>query len=132
MAVKGISDRGAADTEAVLAMKQWSLEHRAMRVSLVTGASTVLSIVFQLLSVPICLHFWGSENYGAWLAIFAASMMLRTVDGGFITYVGNRLNLLYHQNKLFVIDVSQSMEQDHPHALDFLRLDCRYSCVCLC
>jgi RIO1 family len=34
-------------------------------------------------------------------------------------------NLLYHQGKLYVIDVSQSMEQDHPHALDFLRMDCR-------
>jgi RIO kinase 1 len=30
--------------------------------------------------------------------------------------------LLLHQ-KLFVIDVSQSVEHDHPHALEFLRMD---------
>lgn len=34
-------------------------------------------------------------------------------------------NLLYHNKLLYVIDVSQSMEQDHPHSLDFLRMDCR-------
>lgn len=29
----------------------------------------------------------------------------------------------FHQNHLWVIDVSQSVEQDHPHAFDFLRSD---------
>lgn len=33
-------------------------------------------------------------------------------------------NLLLWQGKLFMIDVSQSIENDHPHALDFLRRDC--------
>ena len=32
-------------------------------------------------------------------------------------------NMLYWQNKVYVIDVSQSVEHDHPHALDFLRRD---------
>ena len=32
-------------------------------------------------------------------------------------------NLLYHQGKAFVIDVSQSVEHDHPNALEFLRKD---------
>ncbi|KAK5115665.1 hypothetical protein LTR62_000754 [Meristemomyces frigidus] len=32
-------------------------------------------------------------------------------------------NLLYHENKLFVIDVSQSVEHDHPRSLEFLRMD---------
>ncbi|KAJ2412040.1 Serine/threonine-protein kinase rio1 [Coemansia sp. RSA 2530] len=33
-------------------------------------------------------------------------------------------NILYHGKRLFIIDVSQSVEHDHPHALDFLRHDC--------
>lgn len=33
-------------------------------------------------------------------------------------------NMLYFQGKLWIIDVSQSVEHDHPHALDFLRMDC--------
>ncbi|KAJ9088118.1 Serine/threonine-protein kinase rio1, variant 2 [Entomophthora muscae] len=33
-------------------------------------------------------------------------------------------NILYHNKKLYIIDVSQSVEHDHPHALEFLRSDC--------
>jgi RIO kinase 1 len=32
-------------------------------------------------------------------------------------------NVLYHEKKLFIIDVSQSVEHDHPRSLDFLRMD---------
>ncbi len=80
-------------------MSSGSVEHRAAKVSLVTGGSTILSIILQLVSVPVCLHSWGAQRYGAWLAIFAASTLMRTVDGGYITYAGNRLNLLYHQDR---------------------------------
>ncbi|MCO5585064.1 hypothetical protein L7F22_038996 [Adiantum nelumboides] len=32
-------------------------------------------------------------------------------------------NILYHKDHLFIIDVSQSVEHDHPYAFDFLRAD---------
>ncbi|KAK0622554.1 RIO1 family-domain-containing protein [Immersiella caudata] len=32
-------------------------------------------------------------------------------------------NILYNGNKLYIIDVSQSVEHDHPRALEFLRMD---------
>ena len=32
-------------------------------------------------------------------------------------------NVLYHQGKLWLIDVSQSVEHDHPRSLEFLRMD---------
>jgi len=32
-------------------------------------------------------------------------------------------NVLYHNSHLYIIDVSQSVEHDHPSAFDFLRLD---------
>jgi O-antigen/teichoic acid export membrane protein len=67
-------------------------------VTLVTGLSTVVSICLQLASVPICLHYWGKETYGAWLAVFAAFTLMRALDGGYISYVGNKLNLQYHQD----------------------------------
>ena len=35
----------------------------------------------------------------------------------------SEFNILYMDGKLFIIDVSQSVEHDHPHALDFLRND---------
>ena len=31
--------------------------------------------------------------------------------------------MLYHEGKAYVIDVSQSVEHDHPNALEFLRKD---------
>ena len=34
-------------------------------------------------------------------------------------------NLLWQDQKVVVIDVSQSVEHDHPRALDFLRMDCK-------
>lgn len=42
----------------------------------------------------------------------------RLVHGDFSEY-----NLLWHNNQVYVIDVSQSVESDHPSALDFLRKD---------
>lgn len=33
-------------------------------------------------------------------------------------------NLLYHNGHIIVIDVSQAVEVEHPHALEFLRMDC--------
>ncbi|KAH6654145.1 serine/threonine-protein kinase RIO1 [Truncatella angustata] len=32
-------------------------------------------------------------------------------------------NILYHDQKLYIIDVSQSVEHDHPRSLEFLRMD---------
>ena len=32
-------------------------------------------------------------------------------------------NILYHEGTLWIIDVSQSVEHDHPSAFDFLRKD---------
>jgi len=36
----------------------------------------------------------------------------------------SEFNMLFHCGKLYIIDVSQSVEHDHPHALEFLRMDC--------
>ncbi|KAI6706574.1 hypothetical protein NL676_009536 [Syzygium grande] len=33
-------------------------------------------------------------------------------------------NMLYFEEHLYIIDVSQAVDLDHPHALDFLREDC--------
>lgn len=36
----------------------------------------------------------------------------------------SEFNLLYHEGEAYIIDVSQSVEHDHPHSFDFLRKDC--------
>ena len=74
------------------------IEYRAAKVSVVTGISTILAVAFQLVSVPICLKYWGKEAYGSWLALFSGFMLVRSLDGGYTAFVGNKLNYLYHQN----------------------------------
>lgn len=74
------------------------LEHRAAKVSLVNGLSTILTLLFQLVSVPVCLKYWGKESYGSWLALFSTFGILRSLDGGFVAFVGNKLNYLYHKD----------------------------------
>ncbi|XP_046841038.1 serine/threonine-protein kinase RIO1-like [Xenia sp. Carnegie-2017] len=36
----------------------------------------------------------------------------------------SEFNMIYHNDGIFIIDVSQSVEHDHPRALEFLRKDC--------
>lgn len=36
----------------------------------------------------------------------------------------SEFNMLYHNGQVVIIDVSQSVEHDHPHAFEFLRKDC--------
>lgn len=45
--------------------------------------------------------------------------MCRLVHADFSEY-----NMLYYKNEVYVIDVSQAVEHDHPMSLDFLRRDC--------
>lgn len=80
-------------------MSRDGVEHRAAKVSSVTGLSTLLSVGLQLISVPICLKYWGKETYGSWLALYAAFMLVRSLDTGFVSYIGNKLNYLYHQDQ---------------------------------
>jgi O-antigen/teichoic acid export membrane protein len=83
-------------------MSSAPLEQRAAKVSLVNGLSTILGVGFQLISVPVCLHYWGKEAYGSWLALFSAFLLLRGLDGGYTTFVANKLNYLYHQNAVLL------------------------------
>ncbi|MDQ3776857.1 MAG: hypothetical protein M3461_22150 [Pseudomonadota bacterium] len=75
------------------------IEHRAAKVALVSALWTLLSVASQLISVPICLKYWGRETYGSWVALYAAFMLVRSLDTGFVSYVGNKLNYLYHQDQ---------------------------------
>lgn len=72
------------------------VETRAAKVAVASGLSMALSIVLQIVSVPVCLHFWGEETYGLWLALLALANMVRTLESGFNAYAGNELNLLFH------------------------------------
>ncbi|CEM25434.1 unnamed protein product [Vitrella brassicaformis CCMP3155] len=63
------------------------------------------------------------ETWRAYVEVVATMRTLyqtgRLVHGDLSDY-----NLLWHDGHVTVIDVSQSVEHDHPHSLDFLKRDC--------
>src|SRR5262245_64744310 len=89
----------SAPPRGSLAKSGERVESRTAKVVLVTTLSTALAVVLQLVSVPLCLRFWGNETYGLWLALFALFNLLRTLDTGFTAYVGNEINLDYHRDE---------------------------------
>jgi len=68
----------------------------------------------------------GSDLEASWLSLYLQLLgymrilyhECRLVHGDLSEY-----NVLYHQDKLWLIDVSQSVEHDHPRSLEFLRMD---------
>jgi len=62
---------------------------------------------------------WRSLYIDCVLAMRQMFQMCKLVHGDLSEY-----NILYDNGKLTIIDVSQSVEIDHPHALDFLKRDC--------
>ncbi|KAK8204820.1 extragenic suppressor of the bimD6 mutation [Phyllosticta capitalensis] len=83
----------------------------------------------RLRDVPSTLNLEDSEAIEArWKALYVQLLgymrmmyqVCRLVHADLSEY-----NLLYHEHKIYMIDVSQSVEHDHPHALEFLRMDIR-------
>lgn len=61
------------------------------------GANTfgqIVNIFIQLTSVPIFLHFWGTDLYGKWLILSAMPAYLSMSDIGFGSVAGNEMTML--------------------------------------
>ena len=76
-----------------------SIEKRVIKNTLLGIFSFVITFLQTVVTVPLLLHFWGKEVYGFWLSLFAGYALLQTLDFGHQSFVGNKLNLLYHTNK---------------------------------
>lgn len=76
-----------------------SVQGRAFKNTIVGAISFLINFLQTIILVPILLNYWGNEIYGVWLALFAGFSLLQTLDLGHQNYVGNKFNLLYHENK---------------------------------
>jgi len=76
-----------------------TIQQRTAHASVAGLVSTAASIVLQIATVPFVLTFWGAERYGLWLAVMAVVMTVRSIEGGYITFVGNQFNVLYHESR---------------------------------
>lgn len=56
----------------------------------------LITIVFQILSVPIFISNWGSETYGHWLALFSIPTLISTMELGFFSVAVNKI--IFYKN----------------------------------
>ena len=52
-----------------------------------------ITILMQLASLPIFLHFWNLETYGKWLILSAIPGYLSMADVGMVTAAGNKMTM---------------------------------------
>lgn len=72
------------------------------------------------------IQFDASDVHSKWQSLYfqvigymrSMYQVCRLVHGDLSEY-----NMLYHEDKAWIIDVSQSVEHDHPRSLEFLRMD---------
>lgn len=66
-----------------------------------------------------------NENKSRELYLECILMMRKLFNEAHLVHADlSEFNLLYNDGTIYMIDVSQSVEHDHPHALNFLRKDC--------
>lgn len=54
----------------------------------------IITTIIQLLSVPIFLHYWDAEKYGAWLMLSAVPAYFSMADIGLVAVAANRMTIL--------------------------------------
>jgi O-antigen/teichoic acid export membrane protein len=62
------------------------------------GLTFLLNIGRQIVIIPFILLAWGKETYSYWLILISATNLLYTVNHGYLQYIGNEINLHYHQS----------------------------------
>lgn len=76
-----------------------TIEVRAFKGSFYGVLLFGLTFVQSILLVPLLLQYWGDTQYGLYISIFALLLVLRTLDFGFQSFIGNDFNKLYHIDK---------------------------------
>jgi RIO kinase 1 len=72
------------------------------------------------------VEFVGSDPFPRWRAVYVELLAYMKIMYDVCKLVHADLseyNVLFHDDKPWIIDVSQSVEHDHPRSLEFLRLD---------
>jgi O-antigen/teichoic acid export membrane protein len=53
----------------------------------------VITIVIQLVSLPLFLHYWDTSTYGVWLMLSAIPAYLSMADVGMVAAAGNKMTM---------------------------------------
>ncbi len=72
-----------------------TVERRTLNSTLFGFIQFGLTFIQSILLVPLLLSHWGKEKYGIYIAVFAFLQLLRIIDFGHQTFVGNEFNKEY-------------------------------------
>lgn len=73
---------------------------RVIKSSFLGLISFILSFLQSLLLIPFLLRYWGEGSYSYWVLIMAAYAIFQILDTGHTAYIGNKINLEYHTDRL--------------------------------
>lgn len=65
------------------------------------GSKFFLNIIRSIFLVPIFISVWSEESYSYWIIILSLQVLLQTLNLGYIQYLGNKINLKFHENPEF-------------------------------
>jgi len=83
---------------------------RLIKGAFANGFSQIVTVVIQLVSVPLLLSYWGVGLYGEWLVLSAIPVYLSISDLGFGTGAANEMTMLVAKgNKRSALETFQSV-----------------------
>ncbi len=87
-----------------------NLRNRLLRGFGANGLNQIVTVVIQILSVPIFLESWGKELYGEWLILSAIPTYISMSDIGFTTAAANDMTMnVARGEKSAALEVFQSI-----------------------
>ena len=87
-----------------------NLKGRLIRGVSANGLGQIVTVLIQIVSVPIFLKSWGNELYGEWLILSAIPTYLSLSDMGFTTAAANEMNMkVAENNRSAASEIFQSM-----------------------
>ncbi|MGH8127399.1 MAG: lipopolysaccharide biosynthesis protein [Gammaproteobacteria bacterium] len=74
-------------------MAESSVRRRLLQGAGANAYGTVVVAIVQLAGVPILLHAWGTQRYGAWLVLFAIPAYLSLTNLGYSLSIANDMTM---------------------------------------
>jgi O-antigen/teichoic acid export membrane protein len=66
---------------------------RVMKNFAANALGQLMNGVYQLVSIPLFLHFWSTQGYGEWLVLFSIPSLLWSLEGGLTGVALNRMTV---------------------------------------
>lgn len=67
--------------------------HRFLRNFAANGFGQVVTVVGQIFSIPLFLHYWTKHQYGEWLVLTSIPTLLWVMDAGLSVLAANRMTI---------------------------------------